>query len=184
MHVVNQHQRFDRVLAQAWPLCSLAEGGGHILVVYVDAVEDEHQGWHQEHDDPRAITELGNGKDDHHDERHHGADGVYNLFGAPVFVEAHDRTVNFNLLAWLHLAHAAPTHDHTRLRQRKRQEDADGIEGNQPGRLGLKDDNQARGHQRQRDDAPGEDQPPPAVAELLRQKTVGRDQGARRGKSA
>ena len=64
------------------------------------------------------------------------------------------------------------THRHPRLRQRERREHADRVERDEVGDVGLEQDDETGGRGREQDDAVGEDEPVPALGELLGHEVV------------
>ena len=65
-----------------------------------------------------------------------------------------------------------PVPYHARLRERERQENAHGVEGDEPRSIALEHPRQQCREEGQQEDAVGEDQPVAHVRELLRQEAV------------
>ena len=115
---------------------------GHILVMVVDAQEDEDQHRDEDEDEPCPRGELGDGEDQHDDERHARADAADDHVQPPFGIVPQNHIACFNGLAFVEMADAPGVDDHARLRQGEAEEHADGIERDEGGGDGPHDDDQ------------------------------------------
>ena len=130
---------------------------GLVLVLLVHPHQEPHEQRHQDQDRPGALGELRAGDDDQHDRGRHRPGAVDQQAHAPAL-----------------LAQPEVSLGHPGLRQRERREDADRVERDQLGDVGVERDHEGDRRRRQRDDPVGEHQAVPARRELPRQEVVAR----------
>src|SRR3990172_1423581 len=127
------------------------------------AEEDKDQSWDEENDDPRPIAEFAQGENDHHHKGGDSPEAVDDHLPFPIGIEAKSRSELRNFFAYFKFADLPPTHRHARLRERERQEHANGIQWNKRGRFSIEDDDQQRSETGQRQNTPGKHQTTAAI---------------------
>ena len=162
VHLRDQHDRVH--LAGQHPRVGVGDQLlGDVRVVPVDRLHQHEQDRHRDEDQPRPVGELGEHDDHQHDGGQRPADGVDDL--RPAHPPAHLRVA---LDAQLPL----PVPDHAPLADGEAGEDADDVELDQPGDVGLERDDQQPGEAGQQQDAVAEGQLVAAGVQLPGQEPV------------
>src|SRR5215211_1520796 len=155
---------------------------GQILVVTVNRKEQPNEQRDDDQNDPGALSEFGNGKDQHDDSRTEGTKPVNEHLMLPAFVIRQLRPMTGHLFPLFQATNSPPAPCHTRLRKRERKEYTDSIKRDQQvNPSSVKDDEEGSDHC-QRNDSVGIDQAATAEGQLARQETIGGRQSAQAGK--
>src|SRR5512138_1496339 len=128
MHIVDQHNRLDRVRAHVDRTCLQAQRLGYLAVVVVDAEEAQYQQRYQDDYDPGALAEFRHGEDHHHDRGQNTPDRVERLLGAPVWVITQRRALGLDYLTTFELADLLPADHHPGLRHGEAEKYANCVE--------------------------------------------------------
>ena len=152
----------------------------------VDHKKYGHQGRDQQNDNPSAILEFGCRKDKHHDEGAYGPKPIASRsLPASALVAPIGRALLEDFLARLKMTGFPPAARHASLRQGKRHKNPNGIQRDEAGDAGLKEDDQQGSQNGQRNNALGINQAAAAEGQLAGEKAVCSACSApRRGKSA